>query len=428
MARSLPIAARSLVLAAALFAPAFASDWPRWRGPDQDACSKEKGLLATWPEAGPPLLWRISGLGDGYSSISIAGGRIFTMGDRAPEGGRKEQFIIAIDLASRKELWAARVGPPHGDGGPRSTPTVDGALVYAIGTDGDIVCVEAATGKEIWRKSFARDFGGRMMSGWRYSESPLVDGEKVVCTPGGREATIVALNKKTGETIWTCAVPAIGGGGKDGAAYSSIVAATICGVPQYVQLIGRGVVGVAAKDGTFLWGYNRIANGVASIPTPIVRGDRVFCSTAYGTGSALLRIVRDGEAWKAEEVYFLGEDVFQNHHGGVVLVGDHIYGGHGQNAGAPVCIEFETGKVAWKEKAPYRGSAAVLYADGHLYFRYEKNAMTLVEATPEAYRQKSAFEIPTRGKGPSWPHVVILDGRLYIRHADELICYDIKAK
>jgi len=184
------------------------TDWPQWRGPRRDAVSTDRGLLQAWPKEGPPLLWTAKGLGRGYSSVSIAGGKIFTMGDRG-----KEQFLIALDLASQKELWAARVGQPWGDGGPRCTPTVDGDLVYGLSPHGDLVCVETASGKERWRKNLPRDFHGHMMSGWGYSESPLVDGDKLICTPGGREATLVALNKKTGEVIWRAVVPEGDGAG-----------------------------------------------------------------------------------------------------------------------------------------------------------------------------------------------------------------------
>jgi len=405
-------------------AAAPAGDWPRFRGKENSGISTEAGLLDAWPEAGPKLLWTVEGLGKGYSTVSIADGKIFTMGDLERDGS-EQQFVIALDLATREELWAAPVGPPHRDG-PRSTPTVDGELVCAIGTDGDLVCLESATGQLRWRKSFPEDFGGKMMTGWKYSESPLVDGEKLLCTPGGPEATVVALHKRTGDVIWKCAVPEIGGRGKDGAGYSSMIVAEIDGVRQYLQILGRGAVGIEAETGRFLWGYNRIANGVANIPTPVMRGDHVFVTTSYKTGSALLKLTRNGDGMDVEEVYFLGQKEFENHHGGVVLVGDHVYGGSGQNKGVPVCLEFETGKIAWKqEDTAGRRSAAVLYADGHLYFRYEDGVVALIEATPEAYRLKGTFRAAVRN-GPGWPHPVIHDGKLYLRDKDALMCYDVR--
>jgi outer membrane protein assembly factor BamB len=342
------------------------------------------------------------------------------MGDR-----NEEQFVICIDLATQKELWAAKVGKPWGDG-PRSTPTVDGERVYAIGTHGDLVCVESATGEEVWRKNFGKDFGGKMMSGWGYSESPLVDGDKLVCTPGGPDAMMVALDKKTGETIWKCAMPNIGSRGKDGAGYASIVPDQVGEVRMYVQITGRGAIGVST-DGKFLWGYNKIANGTANIPNVVVEDDYVFCTTSYKTGSALLKLVPTEGGIKAEEVYFLTPDQFENHHGGVVLVDGYIYGGDGQNQGAPVCLEMKTGKIMWKEKPVGNGSAAVLYADSRLYFRYDNALMALIEATPTAFKVTGSFELPSK-TGPSWPHPVISDGKLYLRDNDVLLCYDVAEK
>ena len=404
-----------------------AADWPQWRGPDRDGVCKETALLKQWPEDGPKLLCEISGLGPGYSSVSIADGTLYTMGD-GEQGGKKAQFIYAYDLKTQKRLWAAPVGKPHEDG-PRCVPTVDGDLVYAIGTDGNVVCVAADSGKEVWRKNLLTNLGGASNPGWKFSESPLIDGDKLLCTPGGHKAVVAALNKKTGEVIWQCAMPDIGPNGKDEAGYCSIGISRGAGVRQYVQLTNEGVVGVST-DGKFLWGYNRVANRVANIPTPVIDGDYVFTSTAYQTGSALLKLVPDGDGVKAEEVYWLSSTQFQNHHGGFVKVGDYIYGGHNHNKGEPTCVEMKTGKVMWHADQPGRGSGCVLYADGHLYFRYENGLVALVEATPERYNLISTFTPPERpgASGPAWAYPVISDGRLYLRHADVLFCYDVKAQ
>jgi outer membrane protein assembly factor BamB len=402
-----------------------AADWPQFHGPGRDSICRERGLLSEWPAGGPKLLWSIEGLGRGLSSLSITGGRIFTMGDRPIEGKQEAQFVVACDLENHRELWATRVGPAF-ETGPRCTPTVDGDFVYALGTEGDLLCLRAADGAVCWQKDLATDFGGKMMSGWKYSESPLVDGERLICTPGAADAMLVALDKRTGAAIWKAAVPKLGAKGADGAAYSSVVAGEIAGVRQYVQLVGRGVVGVEAATGRYLWGYNRVANNVANITTPVVRGNYVFATTAYNTGSALLEIQRDGDGFRAEEVYFLGPRDFANHHGGFVLVGEYLYGGHGTNLGDPTCVALATGKICWKGRAPARGSACVLYADGHLIFRYDRGDLVLVEASPEAFRVKGRFR-PLTGAGPAWAHPVIHRGKLYLRHEDLLCCYDLRA-
>ena len=416
---------------------AKAADWPQWRGPNRDGICTETGLLRSWPEGGPKLLWELTGLGKGYSSLAIADGKLYTMGD-VRLGSEKVQCVLAYDLSRRKRLWAAEVGPTHSDG-PRCTPTIDDGFVYAIGTAGNIVCVDADTGKVRWRKNLQSDLGGKNPN-WKYSESPLVDGDKLLCTPGGRSAVMVALNKKTAELIWKCSMPDIGPKGKNEAGYSSIVVAEAGGIRQYIQLTNKGLIGVAAKDGRFLWGYNKIANRTASVSTPVVHGEYVFCSTAYGTGSALLKMTAAGNSVNpapaagvgvnAEEVYFLDARTFQSHHGGFVRIGDYIYGGHGHGKGKPTCIEMKTGKVMWQQDQPGGGSAAVLYADGHLYFRYENNVVALIEANPRRYNHKSTFALPKRPgmSGPGWAHPVIVDGNLYIRHADVLMVYDIRAK
>lgn len=422
------------LISVCFYSVAAAADWPQWRGPNRDGICTEKGLLKTWPEGGPKLLWESTGLGVGYSSVSIIEGKLYTMGDRPlkieqSNPSKKVQCVIAYDLASRKELWAVQVGPPHNDG-PRCTPTFNDGLIYAIGTEGDIVCIDAATGKLHWRKNFQKDLGGGSNPGWKFSESPLIDDEKLLCTPGGRKAVMVALNKKTGDLIWKCSMPDIGPKGRDEAGYSSIVVVETAGIRQYVQLTNKGLIAVAAKDGKFLWGYNKIANGTANIPTPVVYGEYVFCSTAYGTGSALLKLIPEGGTVNIEEVYFLNDSTFQNHHGGFVRVGEYIYGGHGHNSGRPTCIEIKTGKVMWQQDQPGDGSAAVLYADGHLYFRYQNNILALIEANPHRYNLKSTFTLPKRKgmSGPGWAHPVIVDGKLYIRHDDVLLVYDIKEK
>ncbi|MGD2094363.1 MAG: PQQ-like beta-propeller repeat protein [Phycisphaerales bacterium] len=406
-----------------------AADWPQWRGPNRDGICTETGLLKSWPKEGPKLLWELTGLGVGYSSMSIVDGKLYTMGDVPLDSG-EAQCVIACDLSTRKRLWATRIGKPHSDGGPRSTPTYDNGLLFAVGTDGDIVCVDATTGRLRWKKNLQSDLGGGNTPRWKFSESPLVDGDKLLCTPGGRNSTIVALNKKTGEIIWRSSTPDIGPQGKDETGYSSIIKTRTGNIWQYIQLTNKGLIGVSAEDGRFLWGYNKIANRVANVATPIVHGDYIFCSTAYRTGSALLKLAAEGDNVTAQEVYFLDAGTFQNHHGGFIRLGDYIYGGHDHNKGRPTCLNMMTGKIMWTESQPGGGSAAVLYADGHLYFRYQDNVLALIEATPDRYNLKSTFRLSKRrGMGENgWAHLVIVDGRLYVRDADVLLVYDIKEK
>ena len=407
-----------------------AADWPRFRGPNCNGICTETGLLKSWPDDGPELLWEMTGLGTGYSSVAIADGKLYTMGDIKTDS-ETAQYVIAIDLATHEKLWSSRVGPPHKDGGPRSTPTVDANLVFAIGTYGDLVCVDASDGHLLWSKNLLKDLEGAANPRWKFSESPLVDSDRLLCTPGGHNAVIAALNKKTGDVLWRCPMPDIGPKGKDEAGYSSIVISYGAGVKQYIQLTNEGLIGVSANTGRFLWGYNRIANRVANIPTPVVDGDYVFTSTAYQTGSALLKLVSENGGVKAEEVYWLDKDKFQNHHGGFVKAGNFIFGGHNHNKGEPACLDMRTGQVMWHEAdQPGGGSAAVLYADGHLYFRYQDGVMALVEANPQKYILKGTFKPPKRqgASGEAWAHPVISDGKLYLRYADVLMVYNLKAQ
>lgn len=412
-------------LAIALASAAAAADWPGWRGPGRDGLSPETGLLQQWGPDGPPLAWKAAGVGSGFSSVAVVGERIYTMGDK--DGA---QHVFALRRDGGGLLWKTRVGPPLADsrGGARATPVVDGERVYALGSDGDLVCLEAATGRPIWAKNLGRDYGGQMMSRWHWSESPLVDGDRLVFTPGAREAAVVAVDKATGRDIWRARIPDLGPAGKDGAGYSSIVVSNGAGVKQYVQLLGRGLVGIRASDGKYLWGHNRVANGVANISTPIVRANWVFASTGYQTGSVLLELQPSGDGVAARELYFLESKTLQNHHGGLVLVGNHVYAGHGHNKGFPICVDFITGKVAWGGdiRNAGTGSAAVMYADGRLYFRYENGVVVLIEATPEAYRERGSFTIPNV-RDPSWAHLAIADGRLYVREQDTLYCYDVRS-
>ena len=429
-------ATRSLwLLAPALILTTGAADWPGWRGPARDARSTDTGLLQQWPEGGPPLSWSAEGLGSGFSSVAVVGERIFTLGDVG-----EEQHVIALSAEDGSPLWRTVIGPSWSEAdlypGSRSTPSIAGDTVYALGSDGDLVALTIDTGVVRWRRSLSEMGGAVAMAragvNWRFAESPLVDGDRVVVTPGAPDAALIALDRRSGEVVWRAAIPELGDRGSDGAAYSSIVVSHGAGVEQYVQLLGRGVVGIRASDGRFLWGYNRIANDVANIPTPLVQGDHVFTSTGYDTGAALLELRPAGEdsggpLVEAHEVYFLEGEVFQNHHGGMVLHEDHVYTGSGHNRGFPLCLELRSGRVAWGPvRNDGRGSAAIAYADDRLYFRNQDGLVVLVAATPEEYREHGRLRI-SEVRDPSWSHPVVSDGRLYLREQDRLYVYDVRA-
>lgn len=393
-------------------------NWTGWRGPTRDGLSAESGLQSSWADGGPQLAWKVSGLGSGFSSVAVADGRIYTMGKK---GGSTK--MIALSTIQGSVIWEADMGA---GANPNCTPTVDGDRIYGLTHSGELVCVSAKDGKILWQRNFPTDFKGRMESGWGYSESPVIDGDNLICTPGGNSAVMVALNKVTGELIWSAEMPATAGDrGQDGAGYSSIVISEIAGRKQYIQLTGRGVLGVDAASGKLLWLYNRIANSTANIPTPIVKGDYIFCSTGYGTGAALIQIHDRNGQFQVEEKYFLEAKKLQNHHGGMLLIGDYIYCGHGHNQGFPVCLNMMTGEYAWgPERGVGSGSAAILYADGHLYFRYQSGDMALIEATPTGYKLKGKFRTD-EVNGQSWPHPVIAGKRLYLRDQGTLMVYDI---
>lgn len=414
-----------LLSATALAASPQSFDWPQWQGPDRDAVSKETGLLQQWPKEGPPLAWKVKGLGGGYGEPSVAAGRIFGMSDR---GG--DEVVWALSENDGKTLWVKPIGPaasqsmPQGKEGPGCTPTVDGELLYVLGDGGELACMQVADGKIVWHRSLTRDFGGHAPT-WSYRESPLVDGDKLICTPGGPDATIVALDKRTGKTIWKSQVP-----GKPGAAYASAIAIDFDGQREYVQLTQRSLVGVAASDGKFLWRYDKPANrsGI-NCTTPIYHDGYVFASSAYGAGGGLVKLSREANGGvKAQEVYFSRR--MQNHHGGIILYDGCLYGANGGNGGgALICLDFKTGKVLWDQREEDRApKGSIALADGRLYYRTENGTMLLIEPSSREYLERGRFQQPDRSGAPAWAHPVIANGKLYVRDQGVLLCYDVKAK
>lgn len=406
----------------------FSADWPQWRGPDRDGKAAEPGLELDWTKAPPKHQWTIDGMGRGYASLAIVDGRLYTTGNL-----QDGQAVVCVDLKSQERVWSKTItnGPPqHGYEGSRCTPTIDGDRCYVTTSDGEIACLKTADGEIVWVKKF-EEFGDKQVPIWGFSESPLVDGDLVLCTPGNKNAMIVAFNKVTGAVVWKTSAADIdlGSNGSDGAGYSSIVISHGAGVKQYVQLVGRGVIGVRASDGKLLWNYNRVANGTANIPTPICYDDYVFASTGYGAGAVLLKLSKQRAGVKATEEYFLEGNTFQNHHGGMIRDGEYVYAGHRHGQGDPTCLHLPTGEIVWKgrtrnQEPSVSGSAAITYVNGKILFRYQNGTIALINASPDGYEVQGGF-VPEYQEGESWSHPVVVDGKLYLREQDKLMCYEL---
>lgn len=410
-ARQFSYVVAAACVVASLSAQSASTDWPQWRGTDRNGLSKDTGLLREWPKTGPSVVWSASQLGAGFGSVAVASDRVFVQGMK-----NRQSMLTSLDRATGKPVWSVALGSAQENdrgSGPRSTPTVDGDRVYVLTENGDLVCLMVADGKVVWRRNVLKEFTGRNI-GWLISESPLVDGNHVIVTPGGRNAGMAALDKMTGTTAWVSKELS------DEAGYASPVVADVQGVRTIMTLTGRAAVGIRATDGKLLWRYTNVANGTANITTPVYSNGKVFFTSAYGTGGALLALRATGQDESAQEVYFTRN--MQNHHGGVVLVDRHLYG---FNNAILTCMEFETGKVLWRDRSVGKGSVA--YADGHLYILSEDNVVGLVVASPEAYQEKGRFSIADQG-WPSWAHPVVAGGRLYIRNQNVLASYDVRAR
>jgi outer membrane protein assembly factor BamB len=409
-----------------------ADDWPQWRGPNRDGVSKETGLLKKWPDGGPKLLWTSTNNGIGYSSPSVVGDKIYLSGARG-----NDEFLFCLDAKDGKELWSDKIGPifdfknNNWGPGPRASATVDDGLVYILGGNGNLLCADAATGKDKWRKNLPKDLAAVVNpilggpGGWGFTWSPFVDGEKLVCVPGGDKGLLAALNKKNGEVIWQSKdLP-------EQAPYASPMPADFGGVHQYVQVTYSGVAGVAAKDGKLLWYYKRKpAFSDVLIATPVVYDSCVFITNGMGsTGGDLVRITKDGDKFKAEKFY--ANKVLANGTGGVIRVGDCLYG-YSEGKGW-TCMNFKTGKAAWNEKQAL-GRGSLIAADGMLYcYTEEDGECALVEANPAEFKLLSKFKMPQESKlrvqrMKTWTPPVIANGRLYLRDQDLLFCFDVSGK
>jgi outer membrane protein assembly factor BamB len=410
----------SIARATALFVPALfvlfhptvvsnrvLNDWPQWRGPNRDGRSAETGLLKDWPAGGPPLAWKTGGAGEGYSSFSVANGRLYTLGAHDVR-----EYVIAFDAASGKRLWETENGSRFENdrgSGPRATPTVDGDRLYAYGASGDLSALDAASGKRLWHVNVLTKFGGSNIN-WGLSESPLVLADRILVNAGG---PIVALRKTDGSQIWKTDL-------REPAGYSSAVLHELGGIREAIFFTHEGVNGVDVNSGRRLWSYDDVANNVANIATPIVRDNRVFVSSDYGTGAALLELTAAGDGISAKQVYFTRD--MRNHHASSVLVGEHLYG---FSSAILTAMHFNTGQVAWRDRSVGKGS--LVFADERLYLFSEGGTVGLAEANPSAYREHGRFQIRT-GNLPTWSHPVVSGGKLFLRDQDTIYAYDVRPK
>lgn len=401
-----------LFIALTTLTTVLGTDWPQWRGVERNGISTETGLLQEWPKEGPALRWKATDIGSGYSSPTIVEGKVYlqtTKGDK--------EAAICLDEATGKKVWSTEfgtVGPNQGPQypGTRATPTIDGGQLYCLASNGELACMDRLTGSLKWKKHLRTDFEGKPGM-WVYSESVLIDGDHLICTPGGATATLAALNKANGDVVWRCAVP-----GGDTAEYASIMIVQNGATKQYVQFLRKGVIGVDAATGKFLWRYAKTVDVGANILTPVVSGNKVFTSGSR-TGGAVIEVVADGESSKANEIYF--NKAITPSIGGAVLVDKHLYCTTSQ---ALICVEFETGKVKWSERSV--GAAAICYADGRLYVRgFKSGEVALVAPSPDSYQEKSRFKQPDRSKIDAWPHPVVANGGLFLRDQETLLCYDV---
>lgn len=409
----LPCLAGLCLLASAAFGQMSdrIGDWPQWRGLNRDGISRETGFLKSWPEGGPKLAWAIRDVGVGYAGPALVGDRLYLLGD-LPDGCH----VLALERATGRLVWKSRIGEAGGNSsypGPRATPTIDGDRLITMNQHGDVVCLDLASGRLLWQKNLERDLAG-IKPMWHFAEAPLVDGDLVICTPGGEQGALAALDKKTGQLRWRCkevTAPA---------AYPSVIVAEIAGTRQYLQLTVQNVFGVEAKTGALLWNAPRVGQR-AIVPTLVYAEQLVYATSGYGVGCHAFRIEKLDGKFSATEVY--AAKSIASHHGGVVKVGEHLYGY--SDSGGWTCQEFKTGKIIWQDRGVGKGS--VTYADGRLYCRCEDGPVALVEATPEGYREKGRFIQPHRSNKKAWPHPVVAGGRLYLRDQEYLLAYEIAA-
>ena len=394
------------------------ADWPQFRGPNRDDHSPDHHLLSSWPANGPTLKWTFNDAGLGYAGYSIVGTRLFTMGLR-----EEQEYLIAIDTTNGHPLWAAPVGPKypnHWGDGPRMTPTVDGDRVYALSAQGFLICANAQDGHLFWRKSLVSDLGGKIQE-WGFTESPLIVGKVIIVTPGGAEGVMAGLDKRTGEVLWRTKDVT------DATQYSSPIFVEFGGQAQVVQLITKKLFSVDPANGKLLW-QTDFPGSVAVIPTPIASADGyLFATAGYNAGCKVVKLAADG---RSVTPVYQSKKAMNNHHGGVVLVDDNLYG-YSDGPGW-ICQELKTGNVLWTDKS--LGKGAIHFADGHLYCLDQNSGeVALIDASPKGWHQTGRFKLTPQStkrspEGGIWPHPVVVKGQLYLRDQEILYCFDVNGK
>ena len=415
------ITTRNLVLGAALSGLLLAlspkaetADWLQWRGAGRKDHSPDTGLLKHWPEEGPKRLWLYREAGRGYAGPAIVDGKLYIMGTR-----KGKTTLLCLDAATGEEHWASEIDEElvnRWGNGPRCTPTIDGDFVYVLGGRGKLTCAKKADGEEVWSVHLVHDFGGKLQN-WGYTESVLIDGDQLICTPGGSRGALLALDKTTGKEIWQSREHRVN------AQYASPIVAEHAGVRQYIQLFQRDFAGFDAKTGKVLWKAGFPKGTTAVIPTPIYEDGVVYVTAGYKAGCKAIKL---GPNHEVETVYERND--MSNHHGGVILVDGHLYGYHSSRGGW-TCQNFKSGEVVWKDRS--LGKGAIGYADGMIYCLDEKKGtVVLAEASPKAWKERGRFTLEPQteiraASGGIWVHPVILNGRLYLRDQDLIYCYDV---
>ncbi|MBW8038892.1 MAG: PQQ-like beta-propeller repeat protein [Planctomycetes bacterium] len=408
----------AIILSLFVVNSATAEDWPQFHGPRRDNRSAETGLLKQWPTGGPELVWKAGGIGQGFATVAIIDGMIYTTGNID-----KDTVITAMDMSGR-EIWKRKNGPAYtrSHPGSRSTPTIADGKLYNMNGDGDLICMHARTGATIWTVNMLDKFQGRMIQ-WGISESPLIDGDNVICCPGGQEVSMAALDRDTGETRWTCR----GAGDKPG--YTSAMIVDYQGLRQIVTLMYDSAIGVAAETGKLLWQYPHKVRFGVNCDMPIYHDGHVFLFGTWGRGATKLKLNVEGDDCSVEEVWRTAE--LDNEHGGVMIVDGYLYGqadgDHKRRHMA--CLELKTGKTMWtaRELSGER-SASLTFAEGMLYLVSDRGEIGLVRPNPNKFEIVSQFELPKKDQGVFYAHPVVYGKRLYIRHGEFLYAYDIDAK